>query len=127
MRPHGRATADLHNPRAWGVCDRCGFLYNKRDLQWQYEWFGARTQNTNMLVCDRCLDNLQEQLRVIVMPADPTPIQNPRPEMDVANNNPITSLGRNVGSMTQAAGLAAAFDYNTNKPMFLSACQFVST
>lgn len=127
MRVHGRARADRNKPRAWGICDRCGFLYNKQDLRWQYEWFGPRTQNTNQLVCDDCLDDLQEQLRTFVLPADPTPIINPRPEQGVINNNPITSLGLNVGTMTQAAGLAAAFDYNTNKPMFLSACQYIST
>lgn len=126
MRLHGHARADRHKPRAWGVCDRCGFLYNKHELQWQYEWFGARTQNTNMLVCDRCLDDLQEQLRVIVLPADPTPIVNPRPEQYVSNNNPVSPLGTNFGTMTQAAGLAAAFDSNTNKPMFLSAVQYRS-
>lgn len=127
MRPHGRAKVDRRNPKAWAVCDGCGFLYNRDDLQWQYEWFGARTESTNMLKCETCLDDLQEQLRVIVLPADPVPIQDPRPEQGVSNNNPVSPLGLNVGTMTQAAGLAAAFDYNTNKPMFLSACQYIST
>jgi len=126
MRPHGRARADRRSPRAWGTCDRCGFVYIKHDLQFQYEWAGARTQNTNMLVCDTCLDDLQEQLRVIVLPADPTPIVNPRPERDTANNNPYTSIGDNIGTLTQAAGLAAAFDSNANKPFFLSAVRYVS-
>ena len=126
MRPHGRAKVDRNNPSAWAVCDDCGFLYNREALAWQFEWAGARTQNTNFLKCPRCLDELQEQLRVIVLPADPVPIHNPRPEQYVTNNNPITSLGGNIGTMTQAAGLAAAFDSNTNKPMFLSAAQYRS-
>lgn len=126
MRPHGRASANRHSPRAWGVCDDCGFLYNKHELQWQYEWYGARTQNTNFLKCDKCLDELQEQLRVIVLPADPTPIVNPRPEQYTVDNNPISPLGISVGNLSQAAGLNAAFDSNTNKPMFLSACRYLS-
>lgn len=126
MRPHGHARADRHKPRAWGICDKCGFLYNKHDLQWQYEWAGARTQNTNMLVCDRCLDDLQEQLRVIVLPADPTPIVNPRPENYTYADNQIATIGTNIGNMSQAAGLAAAFDSNANKPFFLSAVRYQS-
>lgn len=125
-RPHGRASVDRRNPRAWATCDRCGFIYNQVELQFQYEWFGAKTQNTNMLVCDTCLDDLQEQLRVIILPADPVPIEDPRPERYTSDNNPYTGLGTNIGTMTQAAGLAAAFDTNTNKPMFLSAAQYIS-
>jgi len=34
--------------------------------------------NTRMLVCDTCLDTPQSQLRAIVVPSDPVPIQNPR-------------------------------------------------
>lgn len=126
MRPHGRARADRHNPRAWAICDDCGFLFNKPDLQWQYEWAGNRLVNQNMLVCDQCYDVPQEQLRTIVLPADPTPIMNPRPERYAIDNNPISPLGNNIGTMTQAAGLSAAFDSNTNKPMFLSACLYNS-
>ncbi len=127
MRPHGRARADRHKPRAWGICDGCGFLYNKHDLQWQYEWAGNRLVNQNMLVCDTCYDTPQEQIRVIILPADPTPVVNPRPERSQINNNPYTSIGSNIGTMTQAAGLAAAFDSNSNKPFFLSAVRYTST
>ena len=127
MRPHGRATANRRKPRAWGVCDQCGFLYNRFELQWQYQWAGNRLVNQNMLVCDRCYDVPQEQLRVIVLPADPTPIVNPRPERYAIDNNPVTPLGSNIGTLTQGAGLVASFDSNSNKPMFLSSCLFVST
>lgn len=34
----------------------------------------------NILVCDRCYDTPQENIRAIVIPADPVPIQNPRIE-----------------------------------------------
>lgn len=126
MRPHGHARADRHSPRAWAICDSCGFLYNKSDLQWQFDWAGNKLVNQNFLVCNRCYDEPQEQLRSIVLPADPTPIVNPRPERANLENNPVSSLGQTIGTMTQGAGLAAAFDSNTNKPMFLSAVRYVS-
>lgn len=78
MRPHGRAKVSSRNPRAFGICDRCGFLYNHDRLQWQYDWAGASLINKRILVCDTCLDVPQQQLRAIVIPADPVPIQNPR-------------------------------------------------
>ena len=84
MRPHGRARVSARNPRAFGICDRCGFLYNHDRLQWQYDWAGASLINKRMLVCNTCLDVPQQQLRAIVIPADPIPIQNPRVQDYVA-------------------------------------------
>jgi hypothetical protein len=78
MRPHGRARVSARNPRAFAICDRCGFLYNHVNLQWQYDWAGASLINRRILVCDPCLDVPQQQLRAIVVPADPVPILNPR-------------------------------------------------
>jgi len=42
-----------------------------------------------MLVCDDCYDTPQEQLRTIVLPADPQPVDDPRPERYNIDNNPI--------------------------------------
>jgi hypothetical protein len=47
-------------------------------LKWQYDWAGASLINKRMLVCNTCYDVPQEQLRAIVVPADPMPIINPR-------------------------------------------------
>src|SRR6266436_9858784 len=127
MRPHGGAKVDRDKPRAWGIGEGGGRLLYKHDLQWQYERAGNRLVNQNMLVCDTCYDTPQEQLRVIILPADPTPVANPRPERSQINNNPYTSIGSNIGTMTQAAGLAAAFDSNANKPFFLSSVRYIST
>lgn len=76
----GRAFTDPNNPRAFGVCDRCAIWYNHHQLRWQFDWAGASLINKRILVCDTCYDNPQEQLRAIVLPADPTPIINPRVE-----------------------------------------------
>jgi hypothetical protein len=79
-RQHGRASVDAQNPRAFAVCDRCGFWYNHNKLQWQFEYSGPKLQNLRILVCNRCLDDHQPQLRPILLPQDPPPVMNPRVE-----------------------------------------------
>ena len=78
-RPHGRAKVSSRNPRAFALCDNCEFLYNHDALGWQYEWAGSQIQNLKRLVCRRCMDIPQQQLRSIILPADPVPIFNARP------------------------------------------------
>lgn len=78
MRAHGRAKVSSRNPEAFAICDNCGFLYNHNQLRWQMDWAGSKLINKRQLVCRRCNDNPQSQLRAIVLPADPTPIMNPR-------------------------------------------------
>ena len=74
----GRARTSSSGPQAHAICDRCGFRYNHVDLQWQYDWRGAALQNIRILVCNSCLDVPQDQLRAIVVPADPVPIMQAR-------------------------------------------------
>lgn len=74
----GRARVNPTAPEAAGQCDRCGFLYSFRDLAWQMDWRGSSLQNLRVLVCPNCLDTPQEQLRAIIVPADPMPIINAR-------------------------------------------------
>ncbi len=81
----GRAKVDPNNPQAFAVCDRCGFWYNHKDLKWQFQWMGPQLQNTRLLVCDTCLDVPQEQLRTIILPPDPMPVLNARPENRIAD------------------------------------------
>jgi hypothetical protein len=50
------------------------------DLSWQFDWAGAALVNKRILVCDPCMDTPQQQLRSIVLPADPPVIMNARPE-----------------------------------------------
>jgi hypothetical protein len=76
----GRAQTNARNPRAFAVCDRCGIWHNHDQLQWQFDWAGSRLYNKRLLVCRRCLDVPQEQLRTITLPPDPRPILQPRVE-----------------------------------------------
>lgn len=76
----GRAQVSARNPRAQAVCDRCGIWYNRDRLNWQMDWAGASLINKKILVCNICMDTPQQQLRAIIIPADPMPIMNPRVE-----------------------------------------------
>lgn len=77
----GKARTSARNPQAHAICDRCGGRYNHVDLQWQFDWAGATVQNKRILVCRSCLDVMQPQLRSLVLPGDPPPIINARPEL----------------------------------------------
>lgn len=79
-RYHGRASVDPSNPSAFGICDRCGFLHNLQDLQWQFQFNAVGLYNTRKLVCDTCLDIPQPQLLNPILPPDPIPVQNARIE-----------------------------------------------
>lgn len=52
-------------------------------MAFQYEWTGTHLFNTGLLVCttgNRCYDKPFEQLRTIILPPDPPPVQNARTE-----------------------------------------------
>lgn len=80
MRPHGRASVDPRRPRAFGICDRCGCLYNLARLRYQYDWRGDELVNTRFKVCPPCLDKPFEGRRPLVLPPDPLPVDDPRIE-----------------------------------------------
>jgi len=103
MRPHGRAKVSTKNPQAFGICDRCGLLYNHTDLRWQFDWAGATIINKRILVCRICEDTPQEQLRAIVLPADPVPIMNPRTEAYADAETDFMST--NPGAIDPTTGL----------------------
>lgn len=75
----GKARASSRNPTAAGICDACGFAVQLSDLSPNREWAGNVLINKKQLVCRRCQDVPNQQLRAIVLPADPAPILNPRP------------------------------------------------
>jgi hypothetical protein len=101
MRPHGRARVSSRNPQAFAICDRCGFLYNHSQLSWQFDWAGANLINKRILVCETCNDTPQQQLRAIVVPADPVPIQNPRTQDYVtAESDYRITQGNTVNTQT---------------------------
>lgn len=103
----GRALTNPAAPRAFAVCDRCGFWYNHYKLIWQHQWQGTQLVNLNLLVCQTCLDVPQQQLKARILPPDPVPIANPRPELfgyaenDILATQP-TATQPSVGLSTQS-------------------------
>jgi hypothetical protein len=77
-RYHGRANVNTSKPKAFGICDRCGMLYNLRQLRWQFDFAGPVLQNLRLLVCDHCYDKPQEQFKPVLVPPDPLPVPNAR-------------------------------------------------
>ncbi len=138
MRPHGRAQISAKSPRAVAICDRCGAFVNHDSLSWQYQWRGTTLQNIRQLVCDSgCYDTPQEQLRLIILPPDPVPIMNARPENYVQDDNPLSAVGvsanfqqptygSRIGNLTGGGGINAAFDGNPYKPSWLCANNSIS-
>jgi hypothetical protein len=88
----GRAVTNPESPRAFGVCDNCRFWYNHHTLKMQREWQGTQLVNLGFLVCESCLDRPNPQLKARLMPPDPVPIRNPRPEQYLYPN-PVRHLG----------------------------------
>lgn len=128
-----RAATSPTHPRAHAICDRCGFRYNHDQLKWQMDWRGPRLQNLRILVCSDCYDAPQQSgQRTILIPPDPVPIMNARPEFYVPDNNPLGGIGADpdparfqygsiIGTMTQGGGPQAAFNANPAKPSWMSA------
>ena len=93
----GRARTSQSNPQAHAICDRCGFRYNHVNLSWQFDWAGASLINKRLLVCSSCNDVPQQQLRAIIVPADPVPIMNPRlQDFATAETNTRATSGQNT-------------------------------
>ena len=78
--PYAEVNPD--NPAAWATCDRCGSRFNLKNLVWQYAYMGSMTpQNTGFLVCtEGCLDPRNPQDAPLILPPDPMPVFNARPE-----------------------------------------------
>lgn len=93
MRPHPKRTStNPRFPRAWGTCDRSGFITNHEKLSWQFDWRGTRLENLRVLVAPDMLDKPQRQLGTIILPPDPVGILNARPEAYVMEEGSIFYL-----------------------------------
>jgi hypothetical protein len=90
----GRARVSIRDLHAQAVCDRCGIWYSINELKWQVDWRGTALANLRILVCPSCFDRPQEQLRSIVLPPDPEPIINARPENFTQDETDYRSLSQ---------------------------------
>jgi hypothetical protein len=104
----GRAVTNAYAPRAFAVCDSCGEWYNRVNLLIQREWYGDNLADTGFRVCRRCLSKPQAQLKPVILPLDPVPILEPRPERLAAQqsiNGPTRgAVWQNLNGFTQIVG-----------------------
>lgn len=92
MRPHPRrARTDPRDPRAWASSDRNGMVGNHKDMVWQYDWAGTELINKRILIHRDEYDIPQRQLGTIVLPPDPIPIPNARPEQYLIDEVPVST------------------------------------
>jgi hypothetical protein len=66
---------------AWVTCDVCGFIWSMCDMSFQYDFLGGSTPvSTHVLKCPKCINDLRWQAKLIIIPPDPPPLFNTRPE-----------------------------------------------
>lgn len=104
----GHARTNPRAPQAFAVCDSCGDWYNRVNLIVQREWYGDFLADTGFRVCPRCLSKPQPQLKTVILPLDPVPIDEPRPERFQAQQsiNGLTApaVWQNLNGFTQIVG-----------------------
>src|SRR5262245_33980055 len=65
----------------WTTCDRCGFIWSGVNMAFQFDYVGGPVpQNLGLEVCPRCYDAANYQQKQLVLPPDPPPFGNTRPE-----------------------------------------------
>jgi hypothetical protein len=119
---YGRATINPTAPSAVGTCDRCGFLYNLHVLRWQFQWAGTGMINKQLRVCPTCYDRPSEFLRTIILPADPPPVNQPRPEpylVDEVNEYWLRAAGLGVPMFGAAGDIQAVFSISLGMSLAL--------
>lgn len=83
---------DPRNPEALAMCDYSNLPCMHKDLVRQMEWRGMGLVWTGALVNKRFADIPNEQGRTPILPPDPIPVANPRPQFFqyvTASNNPL--------------------------------------
>lgn len=81
LRPSPRRASRDPHYGPWTTCDRCGLINSHSRMQFQFDFYGgASPQNSGLLVCSTCLDDLSWEQKLIVLPPDPQPFFNTRPE-----------------------------------------------
>lgn len=105
-----RARTNPYAPAAHAVCDGCGGHYNRIDLKPQYEFQGIALADTGFRYCWRCISKPQPQLKPVILPQDPVPIRDPRPEVaqaglgDISGQLPYPPVNGNLNGFTQIVG-----------------------
>ena len=103
MRKHPRrAQVDRQHPQGWATSDRNGHVGNLAKMKWQFDYRGSQIINTRVLVHEDELDIPQRQLGTLVIPPDPLPLINARPENYSIDEQPV-STRYTIGANGQAS------------------------
>lgn len=96
-RPHGKhVSIDETSPKAVGICDKTGFIFNRKDLVKQMEWRGNALVWTGFLVGRPYVDEPNQQLRPPILPPDPVPVVMPRLEQESPPTQPQSVILANL-------------------------------
>lgn len=83
-RPHPkRTTLNIEKPDPWGTSDRNGMVGDHSRMVWQFRYAGNELINTRLLVHPDEYDIPNEQFKTLILPPDPDPLMNARPEQYV--------------------------------------------
>lgn len=118
MRPHPRrAATDPTAPRGWATSDRSGFIGLHKNLRYQFQWRGTQLVNTQLLVYEDEYDEPQRQLGTIILPPDPVPLMNARPEQYYIDEQTyrVTQLGQQRYQMNGIARLESNLQSGSSK------------
>jgi hypothetical protein len=101
-------TIDTDNPEALGICDYTGFVFMRKDMVRQMEWRGNDLVWTGFYVGKPYADKPNEQNKTPILPPDPRPVIDPRPQFfsvifwstdnNIFSQDPYT-FGSDVGLM----------------------------
>lgn len=98
--PKGKyVNIDVRNPEALGMCDYSNFVGMRKDLVRQMEWRGDGLVWTGLLVNRVFADIPNEQGRSPILPPDPIPIVQARPQFIqymTWSNNPLPTWSLNT-------------------------------
>ena len=70
-----------HSRQAFGICDRTGYLFDRKDLVKQRVWAGDKLVWTGLWVGKPFLDIPNPQSRSPILGPDPVPVPFPRPPL----------------------------------------------
>lgn len=77
---YGKSNPNPVNPETTGVCNRCGFLFELSKLKYQLRRAGTSIIKTNLRVCSKCRDDIENFTAPVVLPPDPLPVTDANPQ-----------------------------------------------
>lgn len=108
MRRHPRrASVNPTAPRAWRTSDRNGMVGTHAKMVWQYDWAGLELINKRILIHPDELDKPQRQLGTLILPPDPVPIMNARPEQYAIDEQPVSTRATVDGKVRIVSGTSS--------------------